>query len=95
MVDLYNNPAKIRTAISNVTEILSSEPNYIPALMVSAVAFEQEGNQLVAKKQYEKILAANPLFAPAYRDLTSLNVKFHIDIRKIESVDNKLEAITT
>jgi tetratricopeptide (TPR) repeat protein len=79
MMNLFNNPAKMKAAGSDATQILKSEPNYIPALMVSAVALEQSGNYQEAKKQYEKILGANPLFVPVYLDLTLLCAKYRID----------------
>jgi tetratricopeptide (TPR) repeat protein len=57
-------------AAAKAREILNAKPGFLPALMVSALGFEQEGKPADAKAIYEKILADNATFAPAIRNLS-------------------------
>jgi tetratricopeptide (TPR) repeat protein len=61
--------AKVAT---EAEKVLATEPDYVPALMVSALAQEASGNHKQAALVYDKILARYPLFAPANRNLAIL-----------------------
>ena len=64
--------AEAQSAFPQAQNILNAEPDYVPAMMVSALVREQEGNYQEAKQLYERTLAAYPLFAPATRQLAVL-----------------------
>ena len=72
MVAAAKSPAQAKAAAAQVQKTLAAEPGYVPALMVSGVLQEQQGDFAGAKQLYEKILAANPLFVPATRQLAVL-----------------------
>jgi len=69
MVALAANPPQAVMEESRVEEILKSDSNNVPALMVVAVLDEQETNFLAQEHTYEKILARFPDFAPVQREL--------------------------
>jgi len=50
-------------------KLLAEDSSYLPAEMVAALALEQEGNTSAAAGAYEKILAQDPYFSPATRQL--------------------------
>jgi tetratricopeptide (TPR) repeat protein len=62
----------VQAALPQAQKILNTEPDYIPAVMVSALSQEQHGNYEEAERLYEKVLAAFPLLAPATRQLAVL-----------------------
>ena len=68
--------AKVSTpdtkAVADAEKVLASEPKFVPALMVSALAQEGKGNYKQAAELYDRILAQYPLFAPATRNLAIL-----------------------
>jgi tetratricopeptide (TPR) repeat protein len=72
MIDLAADPARAATATAQVSEILSSEPNYVPALMVDGIIDERNAHVASAEAAYEKILAQYPDFSPAQRLLAIL-----------------------
>jgi tetratricopeptide (TPR) repeat protein len=72
LVSIAANPAQAVAAESRVEEILKSDSNYVPALMVLAVINEQKTNFLAAEQAYEKVLNHFPDFAPAQRKLAIL-----------------------
>jgi tetratricopeptide (TPR) repeat protein len=57
---------------SQAQEILKSEPDYVPALMVMAVSNEQKGDVANAMQIYNKVLDRYPNFAPAQRSMAIL-----------------------
>ena len=57
---------------SQAQEILKSEPDYVPALMVMAAINEQKNDVGAAKQIYKKVLGRYPNFAPAQRRLAIL-----------------------
>jgi tetratricopeptide (TPR) repeat protein len=63
------NPAQAQAAGALVQEILKKEPNDVPALMVSALLAKLRGADHDAEEIWQNVLAINPLFAPAMRDL--------------------------
>ena len=70
MGDATKNPTP--AAAAEATQILSTNANYVPALMVSAVQAEKQGKPDDAKNFYEKALARYPAFVPAGRNLVIL-----------------------
>jgi tetratricopeptide (TPR) repeat protein len=64
------DPAQASSA--QVQQILAKEPNYVPALMVSALLAERRGETNEAQKTWQKVLVIYPLFAPAMRQLAIL-----------------------
>jgi tetratricopeptide (TPR) repeat protein len=65
LLNAYNNP-------SRNTNVDASDAKYVPALMVSAARLQQQGKSDEAKAIYQQVLAKNPLFVPASRDLAVL-----------------------
>ena len=59
-------------AASRLALVLQNQPNYVPALMVSASKKERQGEFEMARSSYEKILKIYPLFAPANKALAIL-----------------------
>ncbi len=72
MLDAARSPAQAQAAKVQIQQALTADPAYLPALMASACLQEQQEKYAEAKGLYEKILAANPLFIPATRQLTIL-----------------------
>jgi tetratricopeptide (TPR) repeat protein len=72
LIALSANPAQAVATESNTDEILESDSNYVPALMVMAVISEQKKDFAAAEQNYEKILSQYPDFAPAQRKLAIL-----------------------
>ena len=55
-----------------VQQVLASNPDYVPGLVLSAMFNEQRGNFKEAARLYERVLARYPQFAPATRNLAFL-----------------------
>jgi tetratricopeptide (TPR) repeat protein len=72
MVALSANRTQAVAAKSRVEEILKSDFNYVPALMVVALINEQKTNFVAAEQAYEKVLNRYPDFTPAQRNLAIL-----------------------
>lgn len=72
LINLAANPAQAVAAGARIGGILKMEPNYVPALMASAVISEQNADAASAEVTYEKILTQFPDFAPAQRALALL-----------------------
>ncbi len=66
------DPALAAQAAAQAQQVLAAEPGYVPALMVSALAQEHQGNYKTAAQFYDRILARYPDFAPASRNLAIL-----------------------
>jgi tetratricopeptide (TPR) repeat protein len=69
MIDAGKDPVAAQAALPDARKILETEPDYVPAIMVSALAEEQRGNPSGAVQQYEKVLAAYHDFSPAIRQM--------------------------
>jgi tetratricopeptide (TPR) repeat protein len=69
---LAASPAKAVADESQIAEILKSNPNYVPALMLEGLVSEQKSNPGAAEQTYEKVLNLHPDFAPAQRRLAIL-----------------------
>jgi tetratricopeptide (TPR) repeat protein len=72
LVGAARDSAPAPAAVEQAQAVLKAEPDYTPALMVSARAQKRQGNFAGAKQMYERMLAANPLFVAAARDLAIL-----------------------
>ncbi len=55
-------------------EMLTADPNCLPAHFVFALAAEHQGDRAAARQAYERLLAQQPEFAPASRQLVLLRV---------------------
>jgi tetratricopeptide (TPR) repeat protein len=69
---VYTQPSGAAQAAVQVQEILKTDPAYVPALLAAAVLHERQGNVTAARPIYEKLVAQNPLFAPANKHLAIL-----------------------
>jgi len=69
MVSAAKDPVSASSAAPEAQRILATESNYVPAMMVSALAQEGQGNYQRASEIYNQILSRFPLFAPATRNL--------------------------
>lgn len=69
---LAGNPTAAAANEPRIAEILKSEPDYVPALMVEGIINEQKSNPDAAAQLYENILGRHPDFAPAQRRLAIL-----------------------
>lgn len=69
MTALAANPSQAVTAATQVAEILKSEANYVPALMVLGSVNEQKNDVAAAKQTYEKVLSQYADFSPAQKRL--------------------------
>jgi tetratricopeptide (TPR) repeat protein len=72
MTAAYRDAAQRQRVAPEVEQVLKADPNYVPALMVSGLLRQENGNYPQAKQAFEQVLARNPLFVPATRDLAIL-----------------------
>jgi tetratricopeptide (TPR) repeat protein len=72
MLTAAKTPALARASLADARRILGTTNDYIPALMVAALAEEDLGDFQSAGQLYERILEMDPLFAPAERRLSML-----------------------
>jgi len=64
---LHTDPQKARAAAAEIDAALKANPDYLPALIASAVLQQQSGNAPAARQTCERILKNNPQFTPALR----------------------------
>lgn len=69
-------------AAAQAGQILRTNADYVPALMVSAALAEQQNKPTDARALYEKVLAKYPLFVPATRSLAFLYAQPPADEQK-------------
>jgi tetratricopeptide (TPR) repeat protein len=74
LVAASKSPASSEAARAAAVWTLGEDPSSLPALMVNALALEQEGDSLGAGAAYEKILAQDPVFSPAARRLALIDL---------------------
>ena len=72
LLQAYRDPAQRATVAAQLPEVLKADPNYIPALMVNQLLLQGKGDFQAARKTLDHVLAINPLFVPAARDLAIL-----------------------
>jgi tetratricopeptide (TPR) repeat protein len=58
---------------SHIDQVLTADPNYLPALASRAVAAQQKGDTATALKILDQILSRYPGFAPAIRSYVILS----------------------
>ncbi len=75
MTALTDTPARALAAQSQVAEILKSNPDDVPALMVKALIAGQKADPATAQQIYEDVLKRYPDFAPAQKQLAILYAK--------------------
>lgn len=68
----YENPQNLASVEPQVNELLKSDPNYVPGLLVIGLLQNQRGQVKEAVQTFEKILARFPQFPPAQRALAIL-----------------------
>jgi tetratricopeptide (TPR) repeat protein len=66
------DPAQTQASGARARQILEKDPNYVPALMVSARLAESNNAVANAEQICQKVLSIYPLFAPAKRELAIL-----------------------
>jgi tetratricopeptide (TPR) repeat protein len=64
--------ASTETALTDARQVLGSDPDNIPALVVTALAREHQADYKGAAGVYHRILELDPLFVPAMRQLAIL-----------------------
>ncbi|MGO8697136.1 MAG: tetratricopeptide repeat protein [Limisphaerales bacterium] len=68
----WKDASKAPAVAAEAQTILQKQPNYLPALMISALLRQQQGSPKEAASIYEQILNSYPQFAPAMRQLAVL-----------------------
>ena len=89
LLALSATPSEAATAMSKVEQALKSDPNNVPALMVTAAVAEQKPDVAGAKQTYEKILARYPGFSPAQKRLAILYSSNPADNQKALDIATK------
>ena len=92
MIAAAASPASAEAAAGAAAKLLAADPDYLPALMISGLARQQEGDSVAAGAIYERILAKDPLFAPATRQLARIYVQRADDDDKAYSLAVKARA---
>lgn len=91
------------SAQAQAAQILATEPKYVPALVVSALAQEAAGNYSKAVEIYETVLIIYPGFSPAIRNLAMAYAKhlkdpdkaFPLAIKAREAYPNDVDLART
>jgi tetratricopeptide (TPR) repeat protein len=73
MVAMFDNAAQAST--TQVEQILSASPDYVPALMVKAALALRNSDKTTARQTYAQVLKIYPDFAPARKGLALLDAK--------------------
>ncbi len=89
MLAVAKDPGQALARGNDVKEILAKDPNYVPALMVSALLAEQRGAVDEAARTYQKVLSIYPSFAPAMRELAILFSQHPGDLDKAYDLAEK------
>jgi tetratricopeptide (TPR) repeat protein len=82
--------APSQPALAQAAQILATNANYVPAIMLSAVQADQQGKSDDAVKLYERVLAKYPAFVPASRNLTILYAEHQADDQKAYDMGTKV-----
>jgi tetratricopeptide (TPR) repeat protein len=72
MIALAGAPEQAASSSSRVQDILKSQPDYVPALMVMGAIEDRKPDVRAAEQVYEKVLSLYPDFGPAKRQLAIL-----------------------
>ncbi|MGH7995456.1 MAG: tetratricopeptide repeat protein, partial [Opitutaceae bacterium] len=74
LIEAGKSPGTARAAKAQWAAALEADPHSLAALMAAAMAKEAEGDAAGAGILYEKLLAEDPLFAPADRRLARIDL---------------------
>ena len=69
MAQLYTNPVAADASSALIKNILSKDPQYLPALMAAAIIEAHRGAKKNARLAYESLLQTYPNFTPALKQL--------------------------
>ena len=69
---LAEHPVEAEAAAAKVRALLQQQPDYVPALLVSATLQERAGDFAGARDSCERVLKLRPAFTPVNRSLASL-----------------------
>lgn len=75
MTAVAEDPARASAAEARVNQILSAEPDDVPALMARAAIASQKSDTAVERQTYGHILKLYPDFAPAQRELAIVDAE--------------------
>lgn len=89
MLAAASQPAVDGGRLAEARKILADAPSYVPALVLTAMAFEQQKQPTQAQQAYEQILTVYPLFGPAMRQLAILAGEQFGDDAKAEEWSRK------
>lgn len=93
MVNASRSPAAAASARADAEALLAQEPDYVPALLVAALAREQQKDFRGAQQTYEKIAARAPAFAPALRRQAIVLADQLGDDRRAEEIAQKVRTL--
>ena len=82
MIAASKDPSQAEAALPEARNILAANPASVPALMVTGLAAEKRADYDSARQTYEKLLAADPVFSPASRQLALLYIAHLNDDQK-------------
>jgi tetratricopeptide (TPR) repeat protein len=71
-VQAFSDPTQLAALKSSVAQALSADPDYVPALMLSAKASQSAGDADTATKLFNQVIAKYPNFTPAAREIAIL-----------------------
>jgi tetratricopeptide (TPR) repeat protein len=71
-LEAARSPSSASVSFPQAQNALQSKPDYVPALLVAALASQQAGKHKEAAGFYEKVVAKFPLCSPAIRELAQL-----------------------
>lgn len=80
----------LKEANTQAQHILNTDSESIPALFVSALVKEQQGNYTAAQETYEAILKVAPLFSPATKNLALLYAQHFADDKRAYDLASKV-----
>ena len=92
LIKASSEPTLAKDLAAFAQQTLSAQPDYVPALVVSAMVQEQNGKFHEAADLYGRILAHQPSFTPANRALALLYFELGDDQRAIEQATKAREA---
>ena len=92
MIAAARSPAVTAQTSAEVGQALAADPDYVPALMVSALADEQQAKFESAAQSYNRVLARFPSFTPACRNLAFLYYDHLRDDAKAYALATKARA---
>lgn len=86
-------PASAQQVVGQASQVLATNANYVPAIMVLALQQEQQSKFDDAKKLYERALACYPTFSPAGRNLAVVTAQHQGDDEKAYDFGLKARAV--